>query len=365
MKNVYFYTIGLLAFIACCLVSMWLYFLFAPVVLPDNGYAYYVRPGISKRLVVNDLTEQGIISHPQLFLLYVFPQKNASLKTGEYHFAKGSTPYSIWKQITTGTGLLYHPFAIIPGWTFKQLRSELLKAQVLRHTTAALSDKQIMERLGHPDLSPEGEFFPDTYNYTRGDSDLVILKRAFNLMQIKLQESWKTRDAGLPYTNAYQALIAASMIEKEGYLNSERPIIAGVLINRLNKDMLLQIDATVIYGLGDGYDGKIYKQNLRQDTPYNTYLHKGLPPTPIAMPGLSSLVAATHPQRNNYYYYVAKGDGSHQFSTTLQSHNDAVQSTLNKQNGNGNINETLVRKHLEYLIGPQLMQPSNQPLLTH
>jgi len=325
------YTIALSAFILCCFVSIGLYFLLTPVVIQDEGYVYYLRPGITKRLVVDELTQQGIITHPVLLSMYVFPQKNSALKVGEYHFLKGSTPYSIWKQITSGTGLLYRPLPIIPGWTFKQLRAELLKAQGLRHTTAALSDKQIMEYLGNTNLSPEGEFFPETYNYTRGDSDLSILKRAFHLMQVKLQSAWNKRSAGLPYHSPYEALITASMIEREGYLNSERPVIAGVLINRLKKNMLLQIDAAVIFGLGDRYDGKIYKQNLLEDTPYNTYLHKGLPPTPIAMPGLSSLEAATMPQQNDFYYYVAKGDGSHQFSSTLQAHNEAVKASINKQ----------------------------------
>jgi UPF0755 protein len=308
-----------------CLISIWLYFLFSTVVTEKNGYVYYLRPGISKRLVIQDLQQRGIITHPTALLIYTLPQKNAALKTGEYHFIKGSTTHSIWKQITTGSGLLYHPFAIIPGWTFKQLRTALMKAEGLRHTTAVMDDKQIMERLGYPNLSPEGEFFPDTYNYTRNDSDFMILKRAFNLMQKKIQELWKNRAAKLPYNNPYDALIMASLIEREAYLDCERPVIAGVLTNRLYNDMLLQVDATVIYGLGDRYTGKIYKQNLLEDTPYNSYLHKGLPPTPIAMPGLASLTAAMHPEQNNFYYYVAKGNGAHEFSMTLDAHKTAVE----------------------------------------
>lgn len=322
------YAIGSLAIFLCCL-SMWLYFLFAPVVSQKSGYIYYVRPAITRHLLIKDLAEQGIITHPIALLLYALPQKNSAIKVGEYHFLQGASSYSIYKQITNGTGLFYRPLKIIPGWTFKQLRSELLKAQGLRHTTAALTDQQIMQELGHADLSPEGEFFPETYNYTRGNTDLSILKRAFNLMQNKLQQLWSNHADNLPYKNSYDALIMASMIEKEAYLDAERPIIAGVIINRLKKDMLLQIDATVIYGLGDSYDGKIYKKDLHADTPYNTYLRKGLPPTPIAMPGLSSLQAAMRPQQNDFYYYVAKGNGSHDFSNNLQQHNQAVQ--LNKQ----------------------------------
>jgi len=355
MKKTHICIIEFFALALSCFIGLMLYFLFTPVITQKEGASYYLRPGATKKIVAYDLSQQGIINHPMLLLLYAFPHKNYALKTGEYYFPKGSTPYSIWKQFRNGTGRLYHPFAVIPGWNFKQLRAELLKTQGLRHTTAAFTDNQIMERLGYPNLSPEGEFFPDTYNYTRGDTDLGILKRAFNLMQIKLQKVWNSRASELPYQNAYEALIAASMIEKEGYLDKERPLIAGVLINRLKKGMLLQIDATIIFGLGDRYDGKIYKQNLREDTPYNTYLHKGLPPTPIAMPGLSSLQAATHPQQNNFYYYVAKGNGSHEFSTTLQEHYDAVQSTVNQQNG-----ETIIPKPTE---NPVL--PYHQSLLTH
>jgi UPF0755 protein len=312
-------------------LSFWLYFLFTPAVSRSQAYVYYVHPGASKHAVINDLAEQGIITHPILFALYAFPHPTSALKTGEYYFGPGSTPRSIWKQITTGSGLFYRPFAIIPGWTFKQLRMALSKAPALRHTTTVFSDQQIMEQLGSASVSPEGEFFPETYNYTRGDTDFLILKRAFHLMQAKLEEVWKNRASGLFYQTPYQALIAASVIEKEAYLNTERPIISGVIINRLAKNMLLQIDATVIYGLGQRYDGKIYKQNLLEDTAYNTYVHSGLPPTPIAMPGLFSLEAATHPQVTNYYYYVAKGDGSHIFSNTLQEHNEAVRALRNKQ----------------------------------
>lgn len=317
-----------LVFIVCFL-GLWSYSLFAPVITQENGATYYLRPGTSKPTMISDLAQLGIIRHPWLFAMYVYPHKSTLLKTGEYRFPKGSTPHSIWKQISTGTGFLYHPLTIVPGWTFKQLRAELLKAESLKHLTATLDDKQIMERLGHAELSPEGEFFPDTYNYTRGDNDLTLLKRAFDVMQLRLQEAWQKRATNLPYNNSYEALVAASLIEKEGYLDSERPIIAGVLVNRLNKNMLLQIDATVIFGLGDRYNGKIYKENLTEDTPYNTYVHKGLPLTPIAIPGLSSIQAALHPQQNNYFYYVAKGNGSHQFSNSLEEHHEAVQAATN------------------------------------
>jgi UPF0755 protein len=182
-------------------------------------------------------------------------------------------------------------------------------------------------------VAPEGEFYPETYYYTRGVADLVILKHAYDLMQSRLNQAWESRLPGLPYQDAYQALIAASLIEKEAHLNQERPIIAGVLINRLRKNMLLQIDPTVIYGMGDRYLGKIYRRDLLDDTIYNTYVHKGLPPTPIAMPSQASIDAAIHPAAHDYYYFVAKGDGSHQFSKSLPEHHRAVQSTKGQQTG--------------------------------
>lgn len=331
MNKSQFVTTGIILLLAT--VGMWLYFLFTPVITQEGGAAYYLRPGATNKLVITELAEQGLVTHPLLFSIYVYPYRNAQLKTGEYLFPKGSTPVSIWKQITTGVGLVYHPFAIIPGWTFMQLRKALSQTQGLRQTLNGLSDHQIMTRLGNSDLAPEGEFFPETYYYTRGIPDFVILKRAYALMQKQLSAAWLKRAPNLPYKDAYEALIAASLIEKEAYLNAERPVIAGVLINRLRKDMLLQFDPTVIYGMGERYAGKIHKENLQEDTPYNSYIHKGLPPTPIAMPGLASIDAALHPQDNDYIYFVAKGDGGHQFSKTLSEHNKAVDAAIKKQSG--------------------------------
>jgi UPF0755 protein len=187
-----------------------------------------------------------------------------------------------------------------------------------------MTDKDLMLLLGDGNRSPEGLFMPETYYFSRGDSDLTILKRAHQLMQQKLNTAWNSRAADLPYQDAYQALIAASLIEKEAYLAKEQPIISGVLVNRLRKNMLLQFDPTIIYGLGSAYQGKIFKKDLTTDTPYNTYLHRGLPPTPIASPGITAITAAVHPAQHNYFYFVAVGDGSHQFTTNLQDHHQAV-----------------------------------------
>ncbi|RDI46016.1 endolytic transglycosylase MltG [Aquicella lusitana] len=335
--------------------------LFSKVVTEENGVTYYLRPGISKKVVITELSQQGIIRHPLLFSLYVYPQKSSQLKTGEYLFPKGSTPASIWKQLTNGTGHVYHPFTIVPGWTFHQLREALNKAEGLRHVTSELNDKQIMERLGYPDLAPEGQFFPETYSYTRNNPDLVILKRAFDYMQKRLKEAWQNRAPDLPYKNEYEALTAASLIEKEAYLDAERPVIAGVLVNRIRHNMPLQFDPTVIYGMGDRYAGKIHKENLQEDTAYNTYVHKGLPPTPIAMPSLVSIEAAMHPQQNDYYYFVAKGDGSHQFSRTLDEHNTAVAKSIKRRESY--FNPSRIQEYLNTLFPGTLKNYSQNAIL--
>jgi UPF0755 protein len=344
-----FFFISILS--ACCMLGLWLFFLYVPIITQSEGATYYLRPGTSKKMLVSELKQQGIFSHSKLFSLYIYFHFNSQLKTGEYFFAKGSTLDSMWIQMTTGKGLVYHPFTIIPGWSFTRLRQEL-QTSSLNHQTAQLNDKQIMESLGSPYL-PEGEFFPDTYYYTKGISDLIILKKAFLLRQQKLNSQWQHRAPQLPYKDPYEALIAASLIEKEAHLSSERPIIAGVLINRLRKDMLLQFDPTVIYGMGERYTGKIYKNNLTEDTAYNTYLHKGLPPTPIAMPSDASVEAALHPQENDYFYFVARGYGSHQFSKTLVEHKAATATLMEMiKQQHAYFNETKVSHYLDtFIIG--------------
>lgn len=321
MKKSYRYI--LLAIIGT-IASTWLYAFFMPVVADEKGAIYYLKPGTSTRMLISDLSQQGIIPSSTLFSIYAYSHLNTKLKAGEYLFPKGSTQASIWRQVTKGTGFYYYHFTIVPGWTFLQLRQTLATAPNLRPITTQLNDTQIMERLGAQNIAPEGEFFAETYYYMRDTPDLVILKRAYDLMQSNLNEAWAGRANDLPYKDAYQALIAASLVEKEAYLNAERPVIAGVLVNRLRKDMLLQFDPTVIYGLGARYNGKIYKRDLLEDTPYNTYVHKNLPPTPIAIPSLASIQAAMHPQQHDYLYFVGRGDKSHQFSKTLPEHNAAV-----------------------------------------
>lgn len=349
-----------------CLVGFvftisWIKFLNTPLITEEQGYKYRVQPGNSFKTVINDLYFKNIIKN-RLFLRILVRMRGEAqeLKAGEYLFPKGTTPTTMIHQLVTGTGLVYHAFTIVPGWNFKELRESLQNENFLRHTLQNMSDESVMGRMGHPDLTPEGQFFPDTYYFAEGITDVVLLKRAFQAMQNKLNTAWQERESDLPYKNPNEVLIAASLIEKEAYLKDERPVIAGVLVNRLRKDMLLQIDPTVIYGMGTRYDGKIHKENLTENTPYNTYVHKGLPPAPIAIPSLDSIMAVVHPQHNDYLYYVARGDGSHEFSVTYEEHQTAV----TKFNANTNswfFNKYLIRYHLLKLFSKQIytLNPSH------
>lgn len=320
-------------FIATCVfviifavVSIWIFFLYTPITHNPKGIQYTVKEGATFRSVIEDLKRKNIIEHPFFFSLLIHLRHDTHhLKAGEYQFAKGTTLPKILNQMLTGTGLVQYPFTIIAGWNFKQVRAALEKEEALYHTIQNMSDHDIMIAMGSKELNPEGKFFPDTYFYIRGYSDIRLLKRAYKTMASRLQMEWQQRAGSLPYTIPYQALIAASLIEKEAHYDIERPLVSSVLVNRLRKNMLLQIDPTVIYGIGDRYDGKLYKSDLSKPTPYNTYINKGLPPTPIAMPGLESLRAAMHPDHDDYLYFVARGDGYHQFSKSLVEHNKAVQ----------------------------------------
>lgn len=309
------------------LSGAWLSFLYFPLITDEQGYKYTVRSGTSMHAVIEDLANANVISHPNLFKLLVRIKGNAhELKSGQYLFPEGTSSSSLLYQITTGKGVLNHVFTIIPGWSFKDIRTALQQDTYLTHDTQNLSNDEIMHRVALTNVNPEGELYPDTYYFTEGSSDIALLKRAYHAMQEKMNTAWEHRDPDLPYQTSYEALIAASLIEKEAKLSSDRPLIAGVIVNRLKKNMLLQIDPTVIYGMGSRYNGVIHKTDLQEDTPYNTYIHKGLPPTPIAMPGQESIEAALHPKKHDYYYFVVKGQGesAHQFSETLDEHNSAV-----------------------------------------
>jgi len=333
------------------ILGVWFKFIYTSLITDEHGMKYTVREGTSIRAVIDDLHALKILKYPELFKLLVSMEGVAhELKAGEYFFPKGTTPLRLLHQITSGTGIIYYSFMIVPGWTFKDLRAAILRDSHLKHTIQNLSDAEIMQRLGHPDFKPEGEFYPDTYFFVEGSEDIHLLKRAFNAMQKRLNASWEHREADLPFKSAYQALIAASIIEKEFYLHEELPKIAGVLVNRLNKDMLLQFDPTVIYGVGR-FDGKIRRSDLLSNNPYNTYVHKGLPPTPISMPSLAAIEAVMHPMHHDYYYFVAQSMGSHQFSKELNEHYKAVEEVKKSKQF---FNFSLARYYLLKMLSQQI-----------
>ena len=292
---------------------------------PTQTIHIVFKPGASVHHLLTDLQNQGYMSHSRFFLLLAYVKGATNkLKTGEYQFDPGTTPGQLLDQMLAGKAI-FHRFTIVEGWTFQQLISALNNLSTVKHQLKHVSSEQVLANLGLPAQNPEGLFYPATYYFSAGAKDSDLLKWSYRLLEKKLQAAWKDRAANLPYKTAYQALIVASLVEKETAIAKERPMIAGVIVRRLQAGIPLQIDASVIYGLGVHYTGKLTIEDLRKDTPYNTYTRKGLPPTPIASPSYASLVAALHPDHSQNLYFVAKGDGSHQFSAHLAEHNMAVQ----------------------------------------
>jgi UPF0755 protein len=245
------------------------------------------------------------------------------VKAGSYELAEAPTPLELLDKLTRGD-VTQADVRLIEGLTFRQFRAVLDGNAFLRHDSQGLSDAQLLQKIGAAETHPEGLFFPDTYLFSKGSSDLRVLRRAYRAMQRHLEAQWAERDPKVPYKSPYEALIMASIVEKETGRAQERDLIAGTLTNRLRIGMLLQVDPTVIYGLGTAFDGNLKKIHLQTDGPYNTYTRAGLPPTPIAAPGLASLRAALRPAKTDSLYYVSKGDGSSAFSRTLEEHNRAV-----------------------------------------
>ncbi len=300
-------------------------YLSSPLPLPDEApLIFEIKAGSSLKRVVDDLAEQAVIEKPRYILLNArLTGKGTQIHTGEYRLEPGMQVRDFLDMLYQGKVIQYS-LTLIEGWNFRQMMTTIHTTPHLEQTTLGFSDKEIMQAIGHSDEYPEGRFMPDTYRFTRGMSDIDILKRAYNAMTTHLAEQWPQRAVGLPYETSYEALIMASIVEKETGVPEERGTIAGVFINRLEKRMRLQTDPTVIYGMGEYYDGNIRRRDLRTDTPYNTYTRGGLPPTPIAMPGREAIHAALHPEQTEYLYFVSRGDGSHKFSRTLQEHNEAV-----------------------------------------
>ncbi|MEM7564622.1 MAG: endolytic transglycosylase MltG [Pseudomonadota bacterium] len=318
-----------LSFLICLigttvLVYQLLSFQHEPIQVTEKNNIFLIKSGTSITRIAEQLTMQKIIEDPWLFILLAKVKGvETRVRAGEYQINSSQSAEDLLETFTRGSAIQYS-LTIIEGWSFKQMLEAIKADPVLEDTLTEKSNAEIMELLGYPDQHPEGLFFPDTYQFPKGTRDIDFLRRAYQVMQKHLEREWNQRDEGLPLKSSYDALILASIIEKETGAGFERPLISGVFTQRLRKKMRLQTDPTIIYGLGEAFDGDIRFRDLRKDTPYNTYLHAGLTPTPIALPGLDSIRAALHPAKTEALYFVSKGDGTHQFSATLEEHNAAV-----------------------------------------
>lgn len=295
-----------------------------PVELPVTPYEFSIERGDSLRNIAQQLVDADILPNAWSFILLAhMTGYSASLKAGEYELTQNLSPLDLLKYLSQGK-VKQHAVTFLEGWTFSQFRKVLDEHPAIQHKSSKLSESELLTLIGANEPKAEGIFFPDTYFFTRNSSDLTILKRAYHAMQRHLETEWISRQKSLPLKNSYEGLILASIIEKETGTDSERAWIAGVFINRLRHRMKLQTDPTVIYGMGDKFDGNLCKIDLQADHAYNTYTRSGLPPTPIAMPGLASIRAAFNPAITDKLYFVAKGDGTSHFSSTLEEHNRAV-----------------------------------------
>ena len=301
-------------------------FLWLPLDFSGNTREFVIEQGATLRSVSRDLETAGVIDRPWRFeVLGRVLKRESTLKAGNYQLDAKWSALELLDGITGRAAVSLDRLVLVEGWTFRQFRAALDSHPSVRHETAGLDDRSVVEKIGlAPGTHPEGRFFPDTYYFARGTSDVTVLKRAAVRMQEILERQWALRRNGLPISTAYEALILASIVEKETGQASDRPLVAAVLVNRLRRGMRLQVDPTVIYGLGDEFDGDLRRSHLERDTPYNTYTRAGLPPTPIAAPGRASIAAVLNPASSSALYFVARGDGSSEFSNSLADHNRAV-----------------------------------------
>lgn len=295
-----------------------------PFDLPTPTVDLSIEPGTSGREVAIAVVEAGVpVNALLLHAWFRLSGQSRLIRAGSYELDRDTTPRSLLQKLVRGEEAL-RSITLVEGWTFRQVRENLAKAEQLRPDSAPLSPEDIMAQLGKPGVHPEGRFFPDTYTYSKGSSDIAVLKRALRAMDKRLEAAWALRAPQSPLKTPDEALVLASIVEKETGAPKDRPSIAAVFSNRLRIGMRLQTDPTVIYGMGTAFDGNLRKKDLLTDTPWNTYTRTGLPPTPIAMPGKASLLAAVQPAPSKALYFVARGDGSSQFSNTLDEHNRAV-----------------------------------------
>ena len=313
----------LLLLAAAATAGAW-WWLHQPLQLAQPTLELEVEPGTSPRGVAQNAVRAGVRTDARLlYAWFRLSGKDRLIKAGNYELTTGVSPYTLLQKLARGEESL-KALTLVEGWNWRQVRAALAREEFLRHDSAALSDEALMTELGRAGTPPEGRFFPDTYTYAKGSSDVAVLRRALHAMDRRLADAWSLHAADTPLKSADEALILASIVEKETGKAADRAQIAGVFTNRLRVGMLLQTDPTVIYGLGEHFDGNLRKRDLQADTPWNTYTRAGLPPTPIAMPGKAALMAAVQPEATKALYFVARGDGSSHFSATLDEHNRAV-----------------------------------------
>jgi UPF0755 protein len=312
-------------FLGTTLFSAWVgYRVSKPVELPIVPYEFSIEQGSSVKTIASQLAYAGVLPDAWSFVLLSRLMGVAtSLKAGDYEITSSISPFQLLQRITRGDSS-QSEIRFIEGWTFSQLRRILDEHPALRHQTTHLSNGEILRLIGATETAAEGLFFPDTYFFARGSSDVAVLKRAYRAMRNHMDITWAQRAVNLPLKDPYEALILASIVEKETGREDDRRMVAAVFINRLRSRMLLQTDPTVIYGLGDKFDGNLRKKDLLSDQEYNTYTRLGLPPTPIALPGLASIRAVLNPATTDALYFVAKGNGESHFSSNLSDHNRAV-----------------------------------------
>lgn len=317
-----FMLIGLLAAAA---LSGWVaWFAWQPLPLPTTPFQFTVTPGTSLKGLAAQLRKAGVLEEGIRFRIIGRVMGYANrVQSGAYALDKPLTPLELYGKLVRGE-VTQAAILLVEGWNIREVRQELARHPQLDHRLVDMTDAEVLAEIGAEENHPEGLFFPDTYFFNPGSSDIEVLRRAYRIQKQKLMEAWESRSTGLPYSTPYEALIMASIIEKETGATEERPMIAAVFINRTRKGMRLQTDPTVIYGLGASFDGNLRKADLQRDTPYNTYTRKGLPPTPIAMPGEAAIRAALNPARSDALYFVARGNGTHYFSDSLDEHNRAV-----------------------------------------
>lgn len=314
----------ILAGIAAASYGAWWWVMQRAVPMQGARVDYIIEPGSGPKAIARQMREAGIeLNEDQFVWLARLAEKDTQLQAGAYEAVQGDTLWVLLERMAAGD-MLQTRLALIEGWDYRRIRATLAQNEQVRQTLDAVSDAELLERLGSEFSHPEGLFYPDTYVFVPGTTDYDILRRAYHAQSELLEQMWAEREPGLPLKTPYEALILASIVEKETGHSADRARVAGVFINRLHSGMLLQTDPTVIYGMGEAYQGRIRKRDLQTDTPWNTYTRAGLPPTPIATPSKAALEATLHPEKHGFYYFVARGDGTSEFSRNLNEHNRAV-----------------------------------------